>query len=476
MQSVEIRTIILLVAILASAPMRSSAIADQSSWQDVLIQGVPHVQQKPDFCGEACAEMYLRKLGTSIDQDFVFDQSGLDPIEGRGCYTRDLTKALRRIGFQTGQVWHRVDAGKASDEIDQLFTAMHEDLLAGIPSIVCMRYSDHPETTEHFRLILGYDARNDEILYHEPAADRGAYQRMKRKQFLSLWPLKYHSDQWTLIRLRLDFANLIEPRDSTGFTDADYAQHIRKLKKRLPGDEFNIVLERPFVVVGDEPRQRVQERSEKTVRWAVNHLKKAYFSKDPEQIIDIWLFKNKRSYENHVRELFGDHPSTPYGYYSPSHRALVMNISTGGGTLVHEIVHPFIAANFPACPSWFNEGLASLYEQCGEQNGRIWGYPNWRLAGLQRAIIDDRVPPFQELLRTTRRAFYEDDRGTNYAQARYLCQYLQEQGQLVDFYHAFVRNASTDSTGFETLQDILGSQKIDSFESHWKKYIMSLRH
>ena len=24
-----------------------------------------------------------------------------------------------------------------------------------------------------------------------------------------------------------------------------------------------------------------------------------------------------------------------------------MNISTGGGTLVHEIVHPFIEANFP---------------------------------------------------------------------------------------------------------------------------------
>ena len=34
-----------------------------------------------------------------------------------------------------------------------------------------------------------------------------------------------------------------------------------------------------------------------------------------------------------------------------------MNISTGGGTLVHEIVHPFIEANFPACPPWLNEGL-----------------------------------------------------------------------------------------------------------------------
>ena len=51
-----------------------------------------------------------------------------------------------------------------------------------------------------------------------------------------------------------------------------------------------------------------------------------------------------------------------------------MNISTGGGTLVHEIVHPFVAANFPNCPAWFNEGLGSLYEQSGEVNGAIHGY------------------------------------------------------------------------------------------------------
>ena len=31
-------------------------------YQDVLIKEVPHVKQKPDFCGEACAEMFLKKL------------------------------------------------------------------------------------------------------------------------------------------------------------------------------------------------------------------------------------------------------------------------------------------------------------------------------------------------------------------------------------------------------------------------------
>ena len=51
-------------------------------------------------------------------------------------------------------------------------------------------------------------------------------------------------------------------------------------------------------------------------------------------------------------------------------------VATGGGTLVHEIVHPFMRANFPECPAWFNEGMGSLYEQCSEVNGRIAGLTN----------------------------------------------------------------------------------------------------
>ena len=83
-----------------------------------------------------------------------------------------------------------------------------------------------------------------------------------------------------------------------------------------------------------------------------------------------------------------------------------MNIATGGGTLVHEIVHPFVAANFPQCPSWFNEGLASLYEQSGEEAGHIHGYTNWRLAGLQKAIRGKRLGTFRRLCDTTTSQFY----------------------------------------------------------------------
>ncbi len=451
------------------------AARTEAGYASVLIDGVPHVPQKPDFCGEACAEMYLKRLGRPIDQDDVFNQSGLDPALGRGCYTRELAAALTRIGFRTGPVWYRVAADNANEQLAGAFQSLHADLAEGVPSIVCMHYDEQPETTEHFRLILGYDADTDEVIYHEPAVDNGAYLRMKRERMLELWPLKYDPRSWSLIRLRLEPGQLIDVPQTAGFTNADYAQHILKLKKKLPTDDFHIVLQRPFVVVGDESAEVVRQRATNTVKWAVDRIKRDYFSKDPDQIIDIWLFKDKVSYETHTEQLFGSKPHTPFGYYSSQHRALVMNISTGGGTLVHEIVHPFMAANFPGCPSWFNEGLASLYEQCRDVNGHIWGSTNWRLRGLQGAIGDGNVPSFKTLCSTTTREFYHEDPGTNYAQARYLCYYLQEHGLLVKYFHEFRRAANDDPTGYETLVRVLGEEDMDAFQEKWQQYVMKLR-
>ncbi|HMO15598.1 MAG TPA: hypothetical protein PKD64_16490 [Pirellulaceae bacterium] len=259
------------------------------------------------------------------------------------------------------------------------------------------------------------------------------------------------------------------------FSDEDFAQHLEELKLRLPHDAFHIIVQKPFVIIGDEAPNVVEYRAERTVKWAVDRIKQIYFEKDPTHIIDIWLFKDKESYEKHTYELFGKKPHTPYGYYSSRDRALVMNIATGGGTLVHEIVHPFIEANFDRCPAWFNEGLASLYEQCQDRDGKIWGLTNWRLRGLQLAIEADRLPTFEELFSTTTRQFYNDDPGTNYSQARYLCYYLQEKGLLVRFYHEFVKTVDQDATGYLTLQRVLERTDMDQFETEWKSFILDLR-
>src|SRR5262249_27332851 len=123
-------------------------------------------------------------------------------------------------------------------------------------------------------------------------------------------------------------------------TPKDFEAHVAQLKKRLPANDFTILVQAPFVVIGDEPAETVKEHTENTVKWAVDKLKRDYFTNDPKEILDIWLFKDAASYEKNARLLFNDKPSTPYGYYSSQHKALIMNISTGGGTLVHEVGHP----------------------------------------------------------------------------------------------------------------------------------------
>jgi hypothetical protein len=493
------------------------------AYASVRIEGVPHVRQKPDFCGEACAAMYLGKLGQRADQDDVWDQSGMDPELGRGCYTRELWRALTRIGFDVGAVWYQIPAEENDDALGDRFRAMHADLLDGIPSIVCMHYDDSPEATEHFRLILGYDAKTDEVLYHEPAIADGAYRRMPRTDLFKLWPLKYDETRWTVIRFRLKHGVLRDVHATAKFTSADYAQHVMQVRKRA-SDEFTVIIQKPFVVAGDEPAATVRSRANGTIRWATERLKRSYFPEDPDDILSIWLFKDKESYDKHTEEIFGDWPDTPFGYFSHTHKALIMNIDTGGGTLVHEIVHPFMASNFPECPAWFNEGLASLYEQCTDNRGRIWGRTNWRLAGLQKAIqayrdqetaaaeqeaaaddsLDDAegmdvdsedagesasdeappvevfpVPTFRTLCSTTTYQFYRRDPGTNYSQARYLCYYLQQHGLLERYYQQFRRDVRVDPTGYETLKSILGLRTdadMERFKTTWEDWILTLRY
>ncbi len=468
----------------------------------VVLPGIPHVLQKPDFCGEACVAAWLQRLGLDVDQDDVFNQSGLDPHLGRGCYTKELARAMKNLGLATGKVWYSVNVQQAPRQLDALWQQVRADLQAGLPSIVCTRFDFRPNTTEHFRLIVGHDIRTDEVLYHDPAVSNGAYLRMKRSTLLDLWPLgpypkpprggvpqaevsgsggslgngsEYQPETRTVIWLRMQLEKRPAVPVTTGLTAADFAQHVMQLKTRLPDESFTVSIQKPFVVIGDESPEVVRARSENTVKWAIDNLKASFFDKEPAEILDIWLFRDKTSYEKHATALFDAPPHTPYGYYSARHKALVMNIATGGGTLVHEIVHPFVAADFPACPSWLNEGLGSLFEQCGLVEGRIAGLTNWRLAGLQEAIRAGRLPTFKNLCSTTTAEFYDDPGGTNYAQSRYLCYYLQEHGLLVKFYREFRACAADDPTGYKTLVAVLGTDDMARFQADWEAYVLKLR-
>ena len=86
------------------------------------------------------------------------------------------------------------------------------------------------------------------------------------------------------------------------------------------------------------------------------------------------------------------------------------------------------------------------------------------------------MPSFETLCSTTSEQFYEEDeKGTNYAQARYLCYYLQQQGLLQKFYRRFYASRKEDPTGYETLQKILGRTDMPEFQKEWEAFVLKLR-
>lgn len=454
---------VLLLALLTAAAPADSAI----------LTGFTHVKQKPDFCGEADVEMALKRMKREGTQDDVFNLSGVDPALGRGAWTNELATAMRALGFDPGRVWNRVDPKKAAEQIDAEFAALHADLKAGQPSVVCMHYDGTPGTTEHFRLVTGYDAKTDEVVYQEPAEDHGLDRRMKRSEFLKLWTFKPSAERWTLIRLR--FApNGPEPKlvREPSPSKAEVAQHVLELRKDLPKD-FTVVWEKPFLVIGNEDPARVRARSKDIVKRTTDLLLKDFFPRVPGHIEEAWLFKDAPTYEAASRQRFKTEPDTPYGYYLSSRNAMVMNIRPGYGTLTHEMVHPFMHEAWPDAPGWLNEGLGSLFEQPYLGGEHITGGVNWRLPGLKVSLARKQVPTFKALTHLNRDDFYDDPYGSHYGASRYFCYWLQEKGLLVKAVKRIFELKDEDPTGWKALTEVLGKDP-DSFRPEWEQFVNKL--
>lgn len=229
----------------------------------------------------------------------------------------------------------------------------------------------------------------------------------------------------------------------------------------------------PFVLVGDAP-PALFDQDARVVSWAVRRLKSDFFPHDPDPILAIWMFDGSMSYERNVSALWGGSPPSPYGYYSPCQQALVVNASSGNGTLVHELVHAFMDANFPAAPVWYNEGLASLFERPAEASGHLRGTVNSRLRDLKQGWRAGRAPGLGALLRSSRSDFQGERRSEHYAAARYLLYWLQESGRLIAFHSRFVATVASDPTGERTLLAATGARSLARVDERWRPFVMAL--
>jgi hypothetical protein len=191
----------------------------------------------------------------------------------------------------------------------------------------------------------------------------------------------------------------------------------------------------PFVVVASD-RETLTE-AEQTLVWARDRLRADFFDAEPGKVITIWVWPDESSYMSGSSAVLGVVPSTPYGMYRPFSHSLIVNAGFGWGTLVHEVVHAFIAADFPSAPTWLNEGMGSLFEQPIDVNGHLHGAINWRLPILQKALREHNAPSFEEMVKGWRWDFDGKRGPLYYATSRYVLYWLQEQGKLRDFYRQY---------------------------------------
>ena len=250
------------------------------------------------------------------------------------------------------------------------------------------------------------------------------------------------------------------------------AQTARHTEEIL-GDNFAVLVKAPFVLAGNVSEDRLREWCDDTVYAAAESLWNMFFTQRPRKPIRILLLRGDASYRKTARELYGDRRVSHFGYYRSQDRTMIMNIGTGGGTLVHELTHALMAPDFPDAPVWFSEAMGALFEKCTIREKRIKGLVNWRFPELAKAHRNDDVIPLEELFQKNRSDFNGPEKALLYAEARYLALYLQRRELLTSFYTEFRAHHDTDPTGKKTLQKVTGTSLKD-IEEAWLTWVEQL--
>lgn len=274
-----------------------------------------------------------------------------------------------------------------------------------------------------------------------------------------------------------------ERRPASGEVDRRLAADCQETAEQLAGKlgaGCKVIVRAPFVVAGDLAEAELERWARQTIEPAARAMARRYFAVRPSQPITVLLFRDEPSYNRYAERLFGDSQISVYGYYKPNLRTLVMNISTGGGTLVHELTHALVDFDFPDAPDWFNEGLASLHEQCRIRRDEtsIDGLENWRLQGLQETIRRGKLRSLEALIHDPE--FRGAEVGLNYAQARYFCLFMQREQNprgadvLAEFYRRLRAGQHDDPSGAAAVRKTFAKQSWAELDAAFRRWVLSL--
>ncbi len=245
------------------------------------------------------------------------------------------------------------------------------------------------------------------------------------------------------------------------------------LAERL-GPGFTSICRPPYVLTGDLTSAELDSIYRETVVPTARALSLMYFDREPDEPICVLLFASEDSYRQTAKRIDGRSVADYHGYYIRTDRRLMINATTGAGTLAHELTHALAHFDFPTMPEWFDEGLASLYEESDFSSDclQLVGLSNWRLNYLIHAIHQKRLGSLEALIAARR--IRNDQQAIDYAQSRYLCLYLQQRDLLPLYYRKLRANSATDPSGMQTLREVFSVAALDDVDRHFRNWVIDV--
>ncbi|MBS0260433.1 MAG: hypothetical protein JSS02_00645 [Planctomycetes bacterium] len=227
----------------------------------------------------------------------------------------------------------------------------------------------------------------------------------------------------------------------------------------------------PFILLGECPPPELEQLYSETVLPVTRCLWRSYFDRRPNAPVTVIVLRDEPSYAAVAARLDGYESSSYSGYTQRGQRRIVVNLSSGRGTLVHELSHILALFDFPDMPEWFDEGLAALHEDAvlSDDGLRLIGVENWRSRFLREALSRDQLPTLESVL--TNPVFRGQEEGLNYAQARALCLFLQDRGLLSHFYRKFRDGYASDRTGAGLLCALFDADSLAEVDRQFRDWL-----
>ncbi len=235
-----------------------------------------------------------------------------------------------------------------------------------------------------------------------------------------------------------------------------------------------IIVRPPYILAGDMSDDQLHRYHRNLIVPISRALSTSYFERRPDEPIIVLIFSSQKQYRDHALRLDRRRTANNYGYYQRSDRRIVLNVATGNGTLAHELTHALAHFDFPALPKWFDEGLATVHEQCrfSEDRLQLEGLPNWRRHHLLAAIHSNRLETLKSLV--VKASLASEQTALDYAYVRYFCLYLQHRRLLSPFYRKFRSAVDRDPTGIRTLQELLQVESLSVVDDDFRKWVEAL--